>query len=29
MQACGFGLAGSLSPFFAQDLMFGQGVGGM
>lgn len=28
-QACAFGLAGSLSPFFAQDLMFGQGVGGV
>ncbi|CAL1162646.1 unnamed protein product [Cladocopium goreaui] len=29
LQACAFGLAGSLSPFFAQDMMFGQGVGGM
>ncbi|CAK9008149.1 unnamed protein product [Durusdinium trenchii] len=28
-QACAFGLAGCLSPKFAQDLMFGQGIGGV
>ena len=28
-QACAFGLAGCLSPWFAQALMFGQGLGGV
>ena len=28
-QACAFGLAGCLSPWYAQALMFGQGLGGV